>query len=196
MTSKKELRAQFKTILGNLDQRWVSAASHRLSRRLDIFFKESSISRVRNILCFAAFFSGEVDLTSFISNQLDHRNVYLPRVSADGSMVFISISRNWQEASGSGGFGIPEPGEGGQIFNFDEADETAVIIPGMVFDEFGNRLGRGKGYYDRFLQSRQSQALHCVGVAWDMQVLATSIPTEKHDVLMNWIVTEERTIQC
>ncbi len=67
-----------------------------------------------------------------------------------------------------------------------------VIVPGVAFDEDLNRIGFGKGYYDRILYRLSSRAKK-VAVAHDFQVL-NSIPSEEHDVKMDIIVTEKRVI--
>jgi 5-formyltetrahydrofolate cyclo-ligase len=68
-----------------------------------------------------------------------------------------------------------------------------MIIPGVAFDSHGNRIGHGMGYYDRLLQKKMSA--HCLGLAFELQIVE-SIPTEKHDVKVEKIVTEERIIIC
>jgi len=55
-----------------------------------------------------------------------------------------------------------------------------VIVPGVAFDKKGNRLGRGKGYYDRFLKILSPKA-HTIGLAFDFQILP-SVPVQAHDV--------------
>ena len=61
-----------------------------------------------------------------------------------------------------------------------------VLVPGVAFDWKGERLGFGKGYYDRFL-TKTSALL--VGVAFSAQVIP-DVPTESHDVSMNALLTE------
>ncbi|MBI2589651.1 5-formyltetrahydrofolate cyclo-ligase [Candidatus Berkelbacteria bacterium] len=60
------------------------------------------------------------------------------------------------------------------------------LVPGLAFTKAGQRLGTGKGYYDRYLA--QYPPYKSVGLAWDWQILP-DIPTESHDVLMNYILT-------
>lgn len=189
---KKELRQEYRTILQNLDTRWVFAASHRITRALQEFFEDPRYNDVKHILCFAAFFPGEVDLTSFITSQFAKRSMYLPRVSSDGNMKFISIGSDWQSSSSAGEYGIPEP-ETGKFFDSSNSSKAAILVPGLVFDLDGNRLGRGKGYYDRFLQQREFSQLIHLGICWDSQIL-DEVPTEAHDVLMHYIISEERSI--
>lgn len=68
-----------------------------------------------------------------------------------------------------------------------------VLVPGVAFDAGGSRLGMGAGYYDRFLAMAPQASL--VGIAWTMQ-LVTTVPQAEHDILMHWIVTEDRVIHC
>ncbi len=63
-----------------------------------------------------------------------------------------------------------------------------VLVPGLLFDRRGGRLGRGKGYYDRFLAALPADALR-VGVALEHLVIE-SLPTEPHDVPMTHLATE------
>lgn len=69
-----------------------------------------------------------------------------------------------------------------------------VLVPGVMFDQSGHRLGMGAGYYDRFLtQVPQEKRL---GVAWNFQVAESGVPTDSYDELMGYIVTEKGFITC
>ncbi len=65
-------------------------------------------------------------------------------------------------------------------------DLDAVIVPGLAFDRQHNRLGRGAGYYDRFL-STLPKTVTTVGLAFDFQ-LTESLPTEAHDMRLQQII--------
>ena len=83
-----------------------------------------------------------------------------------------------------GAYGIMEPV--GPIFPESEYDRIDLaIIPGMAFDPYGNRLGRGKGYYDRLLP-RLGNALR-IGVCFPFQKV-DSVPSEAHDIKVNDVV--------
>lgn len=62
-----------------------------------------------------------------------------------------------------------------------------VVVPAVAFDQRGNRLGMGAGYYDRFLLMTQNAV--CLGLAWGCQ-LVDKIPSEAHDVQMQYLLTE------
>lgn len=64
-----------------------------------------------------------------------------------------------------------------------------LLIPGLAFDSNGNRLGRGKAFYDRYLKDYQGLK---VGVCFDCQLDSIAIPLEEHDQKLDAIVTEKR----
>lgn len=86
-----------------------------------------------------------------------------------------------------GVWGIREPGA-----DAPRAAPDAVIVPLVAADARGNRLGYGKGHYDRTLA--RLVALR-IGVAWDCQVVER-VPSEPWDERLDWLVTPTRTIRC
>ena len=70
-----------------------------------------------------------------------------------------------------------------------EADIGAVLVPGLAFDRWGGRLGRGRGYYDRLL-TRLGPGVDRMGVTADRLVWQEPLPVDTHDVRMTWLVTE------
>lgn len=88
-----------------------------------------------------------------------------------------------------GKFGVREP-----LVTCPEASLTEfdlMLVPGMAFDAHGNRLGRGKGFYDRILAG--ASGVKC-GVAYDFQLLE-SMPTEPHDAKVSFIFTPSRCVR-
>lgn len=71
-------------------------------------------------------------------------------------------------------------------------DIDVVLIPGLAFDRMGNRLGYGKGYYDRFLTKLSSKALK-VGLAYSFQIIER-VPVDHLDVPLDMLITEEEII--
>ena len=88
-----------------------------------------------------------------------------------------------------GKYGVREPAATCEEIPLDQFD--LVLIPGMAFDLQGNRLGRGRGFYDRILAT--ASGVKC-GVAYDFQ-LQEKIPTEPHDAKVNFIVTPGRSVK-
>ncbi|MBM9603937.1 5-formyltetrahydrofolate cyclo-ligase [Desulfopila inferna] len=89
---------------------------------------------------------------------------------------------------------IPEPNEERVRNNVtDPFNIDVVIIPGSVFDERGARFGYGGGYYDRFLEKIPFAVR--IGLAFEMQMVEEA-PIQPHDELLDYIVTEQRTIKA
>jgi 5-formyltetrahydrofolate cyclo-ligase len=74
-------------------------------------------------------------------------------------------------------------------------DVAAFIVPGLAFDRCGGRLGYGAGFYDGILAKAWRSALK-IAVCYDWQVLDERLPQEPHDVAMDWIVTDQRVVDC
>ena len=82
-----------------------------------------------------------------------------------------------------GPYGVKEPAVK-KCIRLEDLD--LVIVPGVAFDKKGNRLGRGKGFYDRFL-SRLPEGISSLGLAFDFQILP-SIPASSHDVSVKKVI--------
>ncbi len=89
----------------------------------------------------------------------------------------------------TGKFGVREPGPTCGEISLDQFD--LVLVPGMAFDLSGNRLGRGRGFYDRLLA--KVSGIKC-GVAFDFQLLER-IPTEPHDAKVDFMLTPSRCVR-
>ncbi len=70
-----------------------------------------------------------------------------------------------------------------------------VVIPGMAFDRNGFRVGRGRGFYDRFLSQQDFQGVRCA-LCFHEQLLNETIPSEPHDIPMDLIVTDREVVRC
>ena len=110
--------------------------------------------------------------------------VVMPRVGdgADGEpdMEFFDYA---PQAMASGAYGIAEP-QAGEPCRVEDID--LMVVPGVAFSVDGVRLGRGKGYYDRYL-SRDGFRAYCVGVCYACQ-LRDDIPAESHDKRVNLVI--------
>lgn len=92
-----------------------------------------------------------------------------------------------------GPFDIPEPAKDDRYpVCLEEID--LVIVPGVAFDTRGGRVGFGGGFYDRLLNKLSSQA-RSIALAFECQII-DRVPREKHDILVDYIVTEKRIICC
>jgi len=196
MTKRKTIvREEMKRVLGALDERWITAAGRELCGYLSEFLKSYAEREIDSVLAWASFFPGEADLSSFIVRHLDEKKFYLPRASPDRSMTFLRIDKDWSSEQGNDELGIPAPGDtAGDFYDTNSGASTMILVPGLAFDHRGNRLGRGKGYYDRFLSRPGMARALKVGVCWKLQIV-NDVPTSPHDVPMDWIVTEEGIVR-
>lgn len=106
--------------------------------------------------------------------------VLLPRVISDTDMELHRYTGKQDMQTGA--YGIQEPT--GELFTDYNAIDVA-IVPGMAFDTDGHRLGRGKGYYDRFLT--RIPYIYKIGLCFSWQIV-DSIPCDKHDVVMDEVI--------
>ena len=103
---------------------------------------------------------------------------FLPRVNG----VNLDILPYDQSRLQHGAFQIEEP-EGDDTVDVSQID--MVVVPGVAFDRMGNRLGRGKGFYDRLLSDCKATK---VGVGYGFQLIDDGIDCEAHDVKMDIII--------
>lgn len=153
------------------------------------FLQLNSYKTCKNLALYASF-KNEV-ITDDIMNHAvaDKKNVYFPKIiNRRQGLKFVRAAGKCDFEPGS--YDIHEPV--GKCEIADIKDFDIVAVPGIAFDISGNRLGYGKGYYDRVLFDLKGHAV-LVGLAFDFQVVE-SVPAEKHDVRMDVIVTEKRTI--
>lgn len=110
--------------------------------------------------------------------------------SVYGVMESAAITDLNEVVAGRLGVRMPDPSRARIL---DPSRIDLVLTPGVAFDDSGNRLGMGAGYYDRFF-IRAPQAIRA-GISWSGQ-LVSEVPRAEHDILMQWVVTEDRIINC
>jgi 5-formyltetrahydrofolate cyclo-ligase len=145
--------------------------------------------KARTILLYASFRS-EVDTIELLKNSiLNNKNVVLPRVDMQNSSLTLYKIRGMEDLA-PGCFGILEP-LATEERSAKASDIDLMIVPGVAFDEHCNRLGYGKGFYDRLLSQKSALA---VALAYEEQIL-DKIPADEHDIKMDKIITDKRIIQ-
>lgn len=174
---KKELRIKYKEIRNNVldkDKKSIIISNKILN---SIFYKES------NKIALYSSFSSEVDTNYLIKECLkDKKNIYLPRVIDKENMKFYKIN-SIDELTFISKFGIKEPD-----MDLEENDFDLVVIPGICFDTYKNRIGYGKGYYDKFFQNKNVLK---VAICFDEQIYNDVIPTNDNDIKMDLIITDK-----
>lgn len=145
------------------------------------------ISGEKNICVFLSAFK-EPDTSGIIGGFLEMGcSVAVPVTHTDSVTLTLSYIDGVSGLK-KGAYGILEPS---QIKPADENDIDIILVPGLAFDRSGGRMGFGMGYYDRFLKN--SRAVK-IGLCYDFQLL-DSIPSESHDVPMDFIITEKEILK-
>lgn len=117
------------------------------------------------------------------------RKVLYPKIGS-GTARLVMIGSDKDLAPGQ--YGILEPqGVSGLS---EDWDRLVVFVPAVLVDKTGNRIGRGGGWYDRTLATLDERAT-CVALVYEFQLIE-EVPTEKWDLPVDFIITEERVLQC
>lgn len=109
----------------------------------------------------------------------------------------LLFEREFAKRLAPGAFGILEPSESYRNrpeFQVRPEEIDLILVPGLAFDPQGGRLGKGKGFYDRFFGSVPSRAC-LVGIAFDWQVV-DAIPMESHDRRVDYVLTPNRSLKA
>ena len=174
-----------------LEKRKSLSSSLRLSlsrRACEFLFSREDFARSSSVaLYFPA--NGEVDTREIFEKCAElGKRVFFPRTK-DSGLVFLR-ARSLDELI-PGAFGIPEPPEDAEPA--DARGPDLVLVPGVAFDASGNRIGYGKGFYDRFLKDVPRRDR--IALAYRFQVLE-SVPSLETDVRVGSIVTETGVTDC
>jgi len=127
----------------------------------------------------------------------DQKLVSIPMVTGPREMSMIPLE-NYEDLSSleCSSLGIRQPRADSQSMEDHPLD--LLIVPGLAFSPTGGRLGRGRGYYDKFsskLTDSQKAPFILMGVCLDEQLLS-HIPTEEHDYRMHYVVTPSHFYMC
>ena len=125
----------------------------------------------------------ELPTRDFIAKWSRRKQFFLPRVNG----VNLELLPFDQTRLHLGAFHIEEP-TGNDIV--DPSTIDLIIVPAVALDSRGNRLGRGKGFYDRLLRDLRATT---IGVGYDFQLISDGIPVEPHDAPLDLIITETHT---
>ncbi|HEX4922438.1 MAG TPA: 5-formyltetrahydrofolate cyclo-ligase [Bdellovibrionales bacterium] len=182
MLEKAEIRAKYRRLRESfVASRPKGELESRLAAQLDRVLGQSGVwIGYRKA-------GSEADPSLAIQKHSKNKWAY-PRVEGLQLRFFIPKDDSaW--VKGSWGIMEPDPSKSKEI---DLNDTAGVLVPGVVFDKKGGRVGSGKGFYDRALSHYRGVK---VGVAYSVQI-ADELPREIHDVTMNHVVTELEIFSC
>ena len=213
MKSKTELRKEILALRDSLSARERIDKSRIITEKV---IRHEKFQKADKVLLFASFRS-EVDTTEIFEVAIAMgKEVYFPKVEGR-EMEFYRVEKEADLVEGHRG--IREPlGEKPCAFSLNWMDEKdafinkqrmgtelfmtgkpmhiLVLMPGVVFDEEGNRIGYGGGYYDKFLQILEhhikKENLYKLAIAYQCQIVEKSrIVSEPYDIKPNVVITEK-----
>lgn len=185
---KKSIRKLIKEKKSQLTSEYILASSKKIT---NILINLDAFKNARTVMCYLSF-GNEVDTKEIIDKCLESdKTILVPVIkrNADGtSYMEASKLQNPNEDLYPGIMGILEP-KGTSIRIMDPTLIDLIIVPGLAFDESGNRLGYGAGYYDYFLERLRVDCKK-IALTFSYQMI-DKIPTQKHDKQIRAIITEK-----
>lgn len=187
--NKQSLRKQLLIKRSELSPEFVLENSKKIAENLlnlDIY--QSS----NNIMLYIAT-QDEVQTQKIIeSAQRDKKRIFIPLIIRRDNALLPSLVIDFEKELIPGILGIYQPRkEFYRIYPPTVLD--LIIVPGVAFTIRGHRLGRGGGYYDRFLSQLEPKTLS-IALSFEMQIL-NKIPIDIQDIPVDYIITEERVIR-
>ena len=148
------------------------------------FFAIKEFKSAKTILFYVAF-DGEVETLDMITRAYAKgKKVAVPTILKNKRMIIPTLISNGEELE-LGPYGIRHPKHNPSSWLKAE-DLDLVVVPGVAFDKRCHRLGRGAGYYDRFLASLPKD-VSTVGLAFDFQIVDV-LPHQEHDIPVSRVI--------
>jgi len=181
---KQELRQRLRKVMAGVSPEELDTRSLRIAHRL---FQTPEYVGSEIVMVFLSM-ETEVDTTPIVLRAWqDAKRVLAPKVSWNQRRMLPLEIRSLTDDVVSSSMGIREPVSG---IPFPVNMIDLVIVPGLGFDEYGNRLGRGRGFYDRFLAHPDFRGVAC-GVCLESQI-TPRLPVGPLDRDVDLVVTDEK----
>lgn len=186
---KKALRKAMMERRKNIPQEERKEKSNRIKERL---FSLELFKKANFIFTFIST-EEEVDTHEIIKESINMgKRIGVPITLSKEKRMMVSEIQDFASELEIGYYNILTPKKE-YIREVDPEEIDMVLVPGLIFREDGYRIGYGGGYYDRFLGGIDSVIK--IGLCYEMQ-LSEDIPIDTYDIPVNYIITEERLIDC
>ncbi|KAI9146550.1 5-formyltetrahydrofolate cyclo-ligase [Paraphysoderma sedebokerense] len=205
--AKIALRKSVKARLKDLQPEVISEESGNVLKCL-LSMKEYQTAK--NISIYLSMPKGEIQTTDIIRDLFQRgKNVYIPHWNPLGSskgndeMEMVKL-HSWEDfvSLPHNSWGIPEPKDGEEREKaFEKVPLDLIVMPGLAFDDQGNRLGHGKGYYDKYIsksillsKSMGVPKPTTIALALSAQIVSsdTVIPTDQFDLKPDYIIVGDK----
>ena len=187
--SKSALRSSYMELCRTFPKKLATRVDESIFRMLGMVreYRQTEV-----LLAYVAFHE-EIDTTAVIERALvEGKRVALPYlVPRTSRLAFYEISSI--KAVSLGGRGLREPPAGEKPLGIEDFLGSVCLVPGLVFDGEGHRVGYGVGYYDEFLATYPGEK---IGLVRSMQVSSNPLPHDDHDIAVDILVTEGSVWRC
>lgn len=184
---KEKLRKEVKERRKKISKEGNRKKSKKIKEKL---FNLKEYQDAKTILFYVSY-NGEVFTHQMIKEGITNKkNIIVPISDKKKKKLILSKLKNWNDLS-IGSYEILEPKKE-KIDKASLKEIDLIIVPGIAFDLKGNRLGHGKGYYDRLLKKTDAVK---IALCFEFQI-KENIPTDKYDVPVDIIITENKIIRC
>ena len=171
-----------------MDDEPLASISSAVCRQI---LKSAEWKKSSTLLAYLSF-GKEISLDLLIQESLSAgKTVAVPLIESRTEMTFREISRWASEGFSLNRWGIREPEQGTPLVVPQET--CLILVPGLGFSMDGRRMGRGGGFYDRYLSAADLSDSHLMGICCEAG-LSDDIPTDPHDIPVHSICTEIRVI--
>ncbi len=178
--NKDDIRAQVRARKAMLDNDERIGAAKRV---FDTLCSMAAFTLAEKVLVYHSL-PDELSTHEFLGEWEARKQFFLPRVNGL-DLEILPYSRTHTHL---GAFRIEEP-DGDDTT--DIANIDLIIVPAVAYDRFGNRVGRGKGYYDRLLARAKAIT---IGVCYDFQLLDDEIDADEHDIPVDFVIADKHGI--
>lgn len=187
--SKSEIRKEIKArIAENIDVLYLESKSV-----CQMILNSEEYKKADYVFAYMAL-NDEVDLSLLIEKAFsENKIIAIPKVNPEKMSMDFFHYHNQKSETTDGYCQIKEPLNNAKLVDIKELQnhKVLVLVPGRAFTEEGGRLGRGKGFYDKYLTELFSEIdgskLFLMGVAFSFQMM-DELPLDKHDIVMNEVI--------
>ncbi len=182
--TKKELRERILYCRSLLSKEEVIERSEKIKESLLVL---PLLKSYENIFIYVSDDRGEVETKAIIYSLFqEKKNVWIPRVIGN-DLKWYHVDDGKMQSLQKNLWGIEEPQMDWEPNTDKVLERTVCIVPGIVFDRRGYRIGHGKGFFDRFLS--KNRRCITVGLCYSFQMVMLC-PHQEWDVPVDWVITE------
>lgn len=185
--TKQDIRKQIKDQKSQLSLSQIRRDSDTITKQL---FNTSSYIQCNQLFCYVSFNQEVITREILLTALSQKKRIAVPKIVGEEMKFFYIESLEELEP---GILGILEPvtkREAVPVKN----ELNLIIVPGLAFDKEKNRIGYGKGYYDRFFSKHKEVLMRKTALAFDFQIV-DSLSVDKYDEKVDQIITQSRIIK-